>query len=452
MKAVVKTIGVLAPALTLALALVPAAGRAQFSASPEGGPPTKTTFVRLGNSANAIIVEPVTPDPAKSRIAILVTHPERVNNFNYFIGRELPRRGYRVMMMNTYLDETTYDEFVGPIAQAIKTLKALPGVEKVILAGHSTGGPELTAYEDVAENGAKACQEPGRVYKCSGKGLDNLPKADGLMLLDTNAGAPERTLALNPALGLHAPKPVNPALDMFDPKNGFDPAKKGGTYSEAFQQKYFAGQRARANALIDDAQARLDKIDKGQGEYKDDEPFVVPGSDLHVNGARLDLADVRLLSRTHAPHMLLKADGTRPVQVIPRLTPALAQPDEQDALGRTVLNYTVRYYLSFQALRLDPDYAVKADTITGVHWRDAPNSVPGNVEGIRIPTLFMGASCAPHLVFAEIAYDRSAAADKEFVGLEGANHGLQPCKPEYGDTFTRAFDYVETWLAKPGRF
>jgi hypothetical protein len=138
--------------------------------------------------------------------------------------------------------------------------------------------------------------------------------------------------------------------------------------------------------------------------------------------------------------------------VIPRLTPALAQPDEQDALGRTVLNYTVRYYLSFQALRLDPDYAVKADTITGVHWRGTPNSVPGNVEGIRIPTLFMGASFAPHLIFAEIAYDRSAAADKEFVGLEGANHGLQPCKPEYGDTFKRAFDYVETWLAKPGRF
>jgi hypothetical protein len=443
-----KTIG----ALAVALALAPAAGRAQFSAAPEGGPPTKTTFVRLGNNANAIIVEPVTPDPAKSRIAILVTHPERVNNFNYFIGRELPRRGYRVMMMNTYLDETTYDEFVAPISQAIKTLKALPGVEKVVLAGHSTGGPELTAYQDVAENGAKACQEPGRVYKCSGKGLDNLPKADGLMLLDSNAGAPERTLALNPALGLHAPKPVNPALDMFDPKNGFDAAKKGGTYSEAFQQKYFAGQRVRANALIDDAQARLDKIEKGQGEYKDDEPFVVPGSDLHVNGARLDLADVRLLSRTHAPHMLLKADGSRPVQVIPRLTPALAQPDEQDALGRTVLNYTVRYYLSFQALRLDADYAVKADAIPGVHWRSTPNSVPGNVEGIRVPTLILGATCAPHMVFAEIAYDRSAATDKEFVGLEGANHGLQPCKPEYGDTFKRAFDYVDAWLTKPGRF
>jgi hypothetical protein len=31
-------------------------------------------------------------------------------------------------------------------------------------------------------------------------------------------------------------------------------------------------------------------------------------------------------------------------------------------------------------------------------------------------------------------------------------HGCRPCKPEYGDTFTRAFDYVDAWLTKPGRF
>ena len=57
-----------------------------------------------------------------------------------------------------------------------------------------------------------------------------------------------------------------------------------------------------------------------------------------------------------------------------------------------------------------------------------------------------------HLVFSEIAFDRSAAADKEFVGLEGANHGLMPCKPEYGDTYKRAFDFIDGWLSKPGRF
>ena len=41
-----------------------------------GGIPLKTTFVSLGQQANAILVEPVEPNK-KSRIAVLITHPER---------------------------------------------------------------------------------------------------------------------------------------------------------------------------------------------------------------------------------------------------------------------------------------------------------------------------------------------------------------------------------------
>ncbi len=437
----------------LAIVLAPAFADAQPSPPAKStASATRTTFVRLTNGANAIVVEPTTLDPAKGRIAILVAHPEHVNTFSYFIGRELPKYGYRVMMLNTYGEERTYDEFTAPIAAAIKALRALPGVEKVVLAGHSTGGPELTAYQDIAENGPKACQGPERVYKCRGAGMDDLPKADGLMLLDSNSGSPERAIALDPAITSADPRQRDPHLDMYAPANGFDPATGGGAYAPAFRKAYFAAQAARANQVIDDALARLAKIEKGEGLYKDDEPLVVSGSDLHVNGARLDLADATLLSKTRAPHLLLKADGSQAVQIVERISPPQAKPEDVDALYRTVLDVTVRHYLSFEALRLLPDYALTQSTIEGVVWRSTANSVPGNVEGVRAPTLIMGATCAPHLVFSEIAFDRSAAADKEFVALEGANHGLQPCKPEYGDTTKRAFDFVDRWLSKPGRF
>jgi len=66
--------------------------------------------------------------------------------------------------------------------------------------------------------------------------------------------------------------------------------------------------------------------------------------------------------------------------------------------------------------------------------------------------LFVSATCAPHLVFTETAYDLSAAKDKEFVGVEGADHDFKPCKPEYGDPAKRAFNYVDGWLMKAGRF
>ena len=277
--------------ILLAIALMPTAALAQFSPAPEGGPPTKTTFVRLTNNANAIVVEPVTPNPEKSRIAVLVTHPEHVNNFNYFTGRELSKYGYRVMMLNYYGPEQTYYEFIAPIAAAIKALRANPGVEKVVLAGHSTGGPELTSYQDVAENGPKACQGPERIYKCTGKDLDNLPKADGVMLLDSNAGAPERTVALNPAVDWRHPRQRNVALDIYDPKNGFNPATKGANYSAEFLKKFFASQAARANQIIDEALVRLAKIEKGEGEFSDDEPLVVGGASLFMNGARSSTVD-----------------------------------------------------------------------------------------------------------------------------------------------------------------
>jgi pimeloyl-ACP methyl ester carboxylesterase len=427
------------------------AAHAQFSPTPEGGPPLKTTYVRLSNNANAIVVEPVTLDPVRSRILVIATHPEHMNNFNYFTAMALAKMGYRGMMVNYYGPETSYYEFIQPMAAAVKAGRAFPGVEKVVLVGHSSGGSVVTSYQDVAENGAAACQVPERLLKCDSKGLDNLPKADAMVLLDSAAGAPERTDALNPAVDLRYPRARNPELDMFAPQNGFDPKTKSANYSPEFLARFYAAQAAKANTVINDALDRLALIEKGMGDYKDDEPFVVPGAALQVNGARPELADMKLLSHTHAPHTLLKADGTKPTQIIPQVYGPLANADAENRLNSTTISTTVRGYLSFQGLRVTPDYHSTEDNVVGVVWRSTANSIEGNLQGIQVPTLIMSGTCAPHLVLLEIAYDLSAAKDKTIVGLEGANHGLMPCRPEFGDTFKRGFDYVDSWLLQPGR-
>ena len=437
----------------VATMLVPLGAHAQFSPAPEGGPPLKTTFVRLTNTANAILVEPETPNPLKGRIAVLVTHPENLNTFNYFIGRALPKYGYRVMMMNYYGPELSYYEYLAPLSAAVKALRALPGVEKVVLAGHSTGGPALTSFQDVAENGAKACQEAVRVSKCDAKLTENLAKADGVMLLDSNAGRPEGTIGLNPAVDPHHPRQYDEALDLFSPKNGYDPRTGTAKYSAEFLKKFFAAQAARANRNIDEAQARLALIEQGKGDYKDNEPLVLAGSGLFsAGGSRPELAYIGLLSKTHAPHMLLKADGTRPVQIIPLVKQPQMRKADFGPKDQEPYVGSVKQYLATYGLRLTSDYRWTEDNIQGVVWRSTAASIGGNLMGIRVPTLVMTATCAPHTVFHEIAFENSPASDKEFVGVEGANHGFLPCRPEFGDTFTRAFDYVDGWLSKPGRF
>jgi hypothetical protein len=320
------------------------------------------------------------------------------------------------------------------------------------LIGGSTGGAELTFYENIAENGAKACRTPELVYPCHGKNLDALPKADAVVLLDINAGAPLRTIALDPAVSSEHPRSRDPTLDMFDPRNGYDPRTGAATYDAQFAHKFFVAQGTRANNLIDAALTRLARIDKGEGDYKDDEPFVIPGSSRMENGARLDLNDRHFMAQTHAPHPVLKVDGTIATEIARSVMPSHPENVEGlDTLERTTQNITVRHFLSFYALRTTPEYAVTANDVKGIIWRSAVNSAPGNVEGVRVPTLVIAGTCYGHMVLNEIVFDHSAAKDKAYIAVEGGNHSLQPCKPEYGDTSKRAFDYLEGWLAKPGR-
>src|SRR5580692_4738551 len=58
-----------------------------------------TRYVRLGsNNAEGLLYEPVDPGP-KARVAVVYSFPSE-NNFNSPPGRELAKRGYRVLMVN----------------------------------------------------------------------------------------------------------------------------------------------------------------------------------------------------------------------------------------------------------------------------------------------------------------------------------------------------------------
>jgi pimeloyl-ACP methyl ester carboxylesterase len=240
---------------------------------------------------------------------------------------------------------------------------------------------------------------------------------------------------------------------MYAAQNGYDPETNTASYAPAFVKRYYAALRTRSERLLAEAKAKLKAVEAGQGPYKDNEPFVVAGMAVNSTGARLNMADPRLLSRTHEPHLHLKADGTTPIEIIHSARkPEGTLPDSRDTMRETTYNTTVRHYLSFLALRTTPDFELTEDSIKGIDWRSSANSAAGSVENIRVPTLVMAATCAIHLVPLETVFDHSAAADKEFVGVEGANHGFQPCRPEFGNTTKRAFDYADAWLSKPGRF
>ncbi|MCX8477827.1 MAG: hypothetical protein MT490_18730 [Sphingomonas sp.] len=441
----------LALALTLLVAGAGTALPAQQAAPIQRVPADlSATYLAFGAREGDGLLYEAAGGAAKPRIALVFAHPSN-NNLNDPVAREMARRGYRVLTLNRSGGDERLDAIAPLIARGVTWLRTLPGVERVVLVGHSGGGPLMAFYQNVAEQGPGACSGPEKILPCRTEGLKDLARADGIVLLDPTLGAFHQMTSIDPAVTADG---RDPSVDMFDPANGYDAATGKAAYAPDFRRRYLAAQAARGAVLTRSALDRLRAVEAGQGQFSDDEPMMVRGIGVHAFGARLYQPDTRLLARTHRPHLLLRADGSTSEGVVQSLRAPGGQ-DVRAALSTLRLmgsNTTVRTFLAQAAIRTGPDYAIDADSITGVDWRSAFSSAPANAQGITVPALVMTMSCHYLLVSGEIIFDSLASRDKSFAAVEGATHVFTPCRPGYGDTVKRTFDHVDAWLLKPGRF
>jgi hypothetical protein len=408
--------------------------------------------VGIRGTGPAVLYQPTTPNPKTSHIGILVMHPngnflEHITILGDQDGPGLASLGYTVLAQNSTMsgnDILDTDKLMLEVAQGVKYLKSVPGVTKVVLMGHSGGGPTMAAYQFIAENGVKACQGPERIVPCPDS-LAGLPPADGVILLDSSVGFGGITLtSLDPAVIDEKATKLDPALNLYNPANGFHPPT-GATYSPAFVQAYATGQAKRMNKLIDSALARLKAINAGQGKYANDEPFDVPGAEL--GSGQVWSYDLAVGSQTHAPHPLVKPDGTRVTQIVH----SLREPYKtaSSPIPRTSAGYltTVKRFLNTWAVRALPDYGYGADYIKGIDYQSSYNSTVSAVEKIKVPLLIVGMSAGQLLVSGETIYDHAASADRSLIFIEGATHGTTPIdRAKYGNTTTATVTTFDGWL------
>jgi hypothetical protein len=125
---------------------------------------------------------------------------------------------------------------------AVDYARTLPGITRVILLGHSGGSPLMSFYQAVAENGVGYCQGPNKIVPC-GNDLAGMTPADGLLFAEAHPGDGAQALrGINPSLSIVDGKlRVDPALDPFNPKNGFNP-EGASHYPPEFRTKYYAAQ------------------------------------------------------------------------------------------------------------------------------------------------------------------------------------------------------------------
>ena len=105
----------------------------------------------------------------------------------------------------------------------------------------------MSFYQAVAENGPAYCQGPNKLVECSSERLAGFvptDRANGIVYLDAHPGVSVNTLRSLNAAVMNENRPfqsINPRLDPFSEKNGFNPDGDS-VYSMEFQDRYFQAQ------------------------------------------------------------------------------------------------------------------------------------------------------------------------------------------------------------------
>jgi pimeloyl-ACP methyl ester carboxylesterase len=412
-------------------------------------------FIPMPGRAKAALYRPdAGPAP---HVGILVMH--RTSNYlHHRACTELSKRGFLMLCMNTRYENNEalvdFEKLPLDVKRGVEFLRSQPGITKVVLFAHSGGGPLMSLYQAVAENGTGYCKGPNKLVQC-GDDLAGMKPADGIVFADAHPSNAVNTLrGLNPAVAdeTNPPdKPLIPELNPFDPKNGFNPSGPS-HYSPEFQARYFKAQAARMNRLIDTAQDKLARMKRNDYPYPDDDILVIPRGGNPGSGpgasAALFVADpsIAAVNSTVRPEKLLRNDASIATEVVKSVyvaNPKLAQDNLKFRTGTKV--YTLRSFLSAQAVRA-------RDSMEDIDYCSTNNSTICAVQSISVPVLFMAMGAHYFIRDNERAYDLSKSNDKDFIVIEGAVHGFTPCKPcektpgQYSNSDRNLFDYAAKWI------
>ena len=338
------------------------------------------------------------------------------------------------------------------VRAGVRFLRSQPGITKVVLIGHSGGGPTTSYYQAVAENGPSYCQAANKLSPCTNTQLAGFvatDKADGIVFMDAHPGNTVNGLrSLNASVKKEdgAFHPIDKKLDPFSVANGFNPNPQGDSvYSASFVKEYTEAQSRRMNDLIAEALKIRDEIAAGTYPLSDTEAFIVDR-----DSARLSDFSTGVLRGTLQPAKLLKNDGTIDAS---QIVNTVRVPDgtgnqETDASLSGAMFLTVTSFLSANAIR-------STNSLDGIDWCSSNNSTPCAVSHLSpsLPILVLAMQGHYFIRDGEQIFEMSTSSDKDFVVIEGATHGLGPCTvcsalhggADYSNARTNLFNYVRDW-------
>lgn len=190
---------------------------------------TEVTPIRLVSGDEQETWAQLYQPASRARTVVYLAHP-RVAFSRHYLIPALVDAGFAVFghdLRSLHNDsEALQDRLLKDVAAGVAA--ARERFERVVLLGNSGGGTLLATHQ-------------------TGDG----PRADGLMVIAAHPGEGRWLMqSIDPSVTDEGdPLSCDPALDMFNPENGYDLATRSARYAPAFLDRYRAAQRARVERL-----------------------------------------------------------------------------------------------------------------------------------------------------------------------------------------------------------
>ena len=375
--------------------------------------------------------------PSKRPKTVVVTmHPNDDRQRHYML-RPAAARGFAGFGMKSrwWGEHGIHEELLLDIATAVRYLKKERGFEKVVFTGQSGGGSLFAFYQSQAEMApanrltATPAGDPPDLRK------HEMIPGDGIVILNANEGEGlHLTHHLDPSIVDEAdPFSVDPALDMYNPANGFKLPPQSSTYSPEFTKKFRDAQWARAERLTTIARGHIAERNFYRSLLK------APGFEKLPLEQRLEIER----RAEHLPIMVLyrsEADLD--------YTDIVTRPTDR-ALGsnRTDRPDVYNYGPEARTRTIRPD--VFLSTMSGPASRARLHE---NIRKVTVPTLVLigTADRGTYVWEQQKTFEQAAAKDKTVVKIEGADHAWNPSGPKAGDgkQRERMLDALLGWMEK----